>query len=229
MISYNIRTDGRKEGKPMLNTMGGRQKQLLKLLRGSKSGLSVDELSKGLEITRNAVRQHLSSLEAAGMVEAGTTRPSGGGRPQQLYILTEQGSESFPRQYSWLAQLVVSSIQREEGSENMGKRLNEIGAGVARQIRSEFPGLSTHEEKVEKLAEVMDQLGYNARNATLPGGEAVIEADNCVFHRMAVKDLEICHLDMGLMETFTDSKVEHHECMARGGNVCRFRFTPKDE
>lgn len=209
--------------------MGERQKQLLKLLRASKLGLSVDELSKGLEITRNAVRQHLTSLEAAGLITAGPTRPSGGGRPQQLYVLTELGKEMSPRQYSWLAQLVVASVRREEGLENMSKRMNEIGANVAQQIRSQYPGLSTHKEKVEKLAEVMDQLGYNARNATLPGGEAVIEADNCVFHTMAKKDLEICHLDRGLMETFTDSKVEQNECMARGGNVCRFKLKSRDE
>jgi predicted ArsR family transcriptional regulator len=209
--------------------MGERQKQLLKLLRASKPGLSVDELSKGLEITRNAVRQHLASLEAEGLVTTGPTRPSGGGRPQQLYILTELGKEMSPRQYSWLAQLVVASVRREEGLENMSKRMNEIGASVAQQIRSQYPDLTTHQEKVEKLAEVMDQLGYNARNATLPGGEAVIEADNCVFHTMAKKDLEICHLDRGLMETFTDSKVEQNECMARGGNVCRFKLKSRDE
>ncbi|SEL34808.1 helix-turn-helix transcriptional regulator [Nitrosovibrio tenuis] len=208
--------------------MGERQKQLLKLLRGSKPGLSVDELSKGLEITRNAVRQHLASLEAAGLIAAGPTRPSGGGRPQQLYILTELGKEMSPRQYSWLAQLVVASVGREEGVEDMGKRMKEIGANVAHQIRNQYPGLTTHKEKVEKLAEVMDQLGYNARNAMLPGGEAVIEADNCVFHTMAKKDLEICYLDRGLMETFTDSKVEQNECMVRGGNVCRFKLKPKD-
>lgn len=213
----------------MLNTIGGRQKQLLKLLRGSKPGMSVDELSKGLEITRNAVRQHLSSLEGAGLVKTGTTRPSGGGRPQQLYVLTDLGQESFPRQYSWLAQLVVASVQREEGAENMGKRLNDIGAGIGQQIRSQYPDLNTQEEKIEKLAEVMDQLGYNAKSATLPGGESVIEADNCVFHQMAARDFEICHLDKGLMETFTDSKVEQHECMARGGELCRFRFLPKKE
>jgi predicted ArsR family transcriptional regulator len=209
--------------------MGERQKQLLKLLRASKLGLSVDELSKGLEITRNAVRQHLASLEAAGLVTLGPTRPSGGGRPQQLYILTELGKEMSPRQYSWLAQLVVASVRREEGMENMSKRMNEIGANVAQQIRSQYPDLTTHQEKVEKLAEVMDQLAYHARNATLPGGEAVIEADNCVFHTMAKKDLEICHLDRGLMETFTDSKVEQNECMARGGNVCRFKLKSREE
>ena len=149
----------------MLNTMGERQKQLLKLLRGKRPGMSVDELAQGLEITRNAVRQHLATLEGAGLVTAGTTRPSGGGRPQQLYILTELGRESFPRQYSWLAQLVVASVQQEEGSENMGKRLNDIGVGVAQQMRSQYPNLKTHEEKVEKLAEVMDQLGYNAKKS----------------------------------------------------------------
>ena len=215
----------------MLNTIGERQKQLLKLLRGSRPGLSVDELSKGLEITRNAVRQHLSSLEGAGLVAAGSTRPSGGGRPQQLYVLTELGKESFPRQYSWLAQLVLASVRREEGVENMGKRLSEIGAGIAEQIRAQYPDLNTKtkEEKIDKLTEVMDQLGYNAKSAILPNGEKVIEADNCVFHQMAVKDMEICHLDRGLMETFTDSKVEQHECMARGGELCRFRFVSKKE
>ena len=85
------------------------------------------------------MRQHLASLEAVGLIAAGATRPSGGGRPQQLYVLTELGQESFPRQYSWLAQLVVASVQREEGAENMGKRLNDIGAGIARQIRSSTP------------------------------------------------------------------------------------------
>lgn len=204
--------------------MGERQRQLMKLLRANKSGLSVDELSKGLEITRNAVRQHLASLEAAGLVAAGSTCPSGGGRPRQLYILTELGKEMSPRQYSWLAQLVVASVRREVGVEDMGKRMSAIGANVAQQIRSQYPGLTTYREKVEKLAEVMDQLGYNARNAMLPGDEAVIEADNCVFHTMAKKDLEICHLDRGLMEAFTDSQVEQNECMARGGNVCRFKL-----
>lgn len=61
--------------------MGERQKRLLKLLRGNKPGPSMDELSKGLEITRNAVRQHLSSsLKVAGLVSAGATPV--GGRPQ---------------------------------------------------------------------------------------------------------------------------------------------------
>lgn len=55
----------------------------------------------------------------------------------------------------------------------------------------------------------------------------MIEADNCVFHELAAKHPEICDLDLALMGTFTDSDVDHQECMARGGNVCRFRFSGK--
>lgn len=210
----------------MLEILGDRQKQLLKLLLKTKSGLTVDELSKGLKITRNAVRQHLAALESDGLIALGSTRPSGG-RPQQLYALTEKGKEVFPRHYSWFAQLVIEAIKREHGADGLRERLGEIGASVAEQMRNQSPGLGTREQKVEKLAEVMDQLGYNARTVAVADKAPVIEADNCVFHELAIKNPEICHFDLEMMGTFTGSKVDHQECMARGGNVCRFRFTGK--
>lgn len=187
--------------------------------------MTVDELSKGLKITRNAVRQHLAALDSSGLIGQISTRPSGG-RPQQLYALTEKGKELFPRHYTWFAQLAVDSIAREHGAKGLGVRLDAIGSDVAKQLRTQYPALKTREQKVEKLAEVMQGLGYEARNATAPRGAPVIEADNCVFHSLAKKNPEICRLDLALLETFTDSRVDHQECMARGGNVCRFKFTP---
>lgn len=210
----------------MLDILGDTQKQLLKLLLKDKSGLTVDILSKGLKITRNAVRQHLAALESNGLVEQGATRPSGG-RPQQLYVLTDKGKEIFPRHYSWFAQLVIEGIKHEHGAEGLSERLSTIGSSVAEQLRTQNPGLKTRDQKVEKLAAIMDQLGYNAWNASAANKAPVIEADNCIFHELAIKNPEICHFDLALMGTFTDSNVDHQECMARGGNVCRFKFTAK--
>lgn len=207
----------------MLEILGNRQQQLLELLLRNKPGLTVDELSKGLAITRNAVRQHLAALESDGLVALGPTRPSGG-RPQQLYALTAKGKEAFPRNYSWFAQLVIEAIKREHGVDGLRKRLGDIGAEVAAQLRSQSPRLGTREQKVEKLATVMDDLGYNSK-VTASGKSPVIEADNCVFHELAVRNPEVCHLDLAMMGAFTDSKIDHQECMARGGNVCRFKFT----
>lgn len=212
----------------MLEILGDRQKSLLKLMLKNKSGLTVDELSKGLKITRNAVRQHLAALDSDGLITQGATRPSGG-RPHQLYALTEKGKEIFPRQYTWFAQLAVESIQHEHGAEGLSERLKAIGSNVGKQLLTQYPALETRGQKVAKLAEVMEQLGYNARNASAPRGAAVIEADNCVFHSLAIKNPEICKLDLALLETFTDSRVDHQECMARGGNVCRFKFMPKKD
>ncbi|MGH9783070.1 MAG: helix-turn-helix transcriptional regulator [Terriglobia bacterium] len=210
----------------MLEILGDRQKQLLELLLRTKSGLTVDELAKGLKITRNAVRQHLAALESDGLVALGPTRPSGG-RPLQLYALTDKGKEVFPRRYSWFAQLVIEAMKREYGAEGLRERLASIGSSIASQLRSQSPGLETREQKVEKLAAVMEQLGYNARSAGGTGKAPVIEADNCVFHELAMKNPEICHFDLAMMAAFTGSNVDHQECMARGGNVCRFKFTAK--
>lgn len=207
----------------MLDILGVRQKDLLKLLLKNKAGLTVDQLSVPLAITRSAVRQHLASLENDGLVEKGITRASGG-RPEQLYVLTDKGRECFPRHYSWFAQLLVESVQQESGADGLGTRLSAMGEKVGQQLRAQYPNLKTREEKVQKLSEIMEQFGYSTNNETSKA--AIIEADNCVFHTLALQNPAICQFDLALLSTFTDSKVDHQECMAKNGNVCRFKFMP---
>lgn len=210
----------------MLEILGTRQQALLRLLLRRKSGLTVDEISKALKVTRNAVRQHLAALEKNGLVAAGNTRPSGG-RPEQLYVLSDAGKELFPRHYSWLAQLVVESIKRESGPDGLRARLHDMGAAVAERMRRLHPGLATREQKVAKLSELMQDLGYDTRDNSDGAHPTTIEADNCIFHSLAMKNTEVCAFDLALLSTFAESKVEHQECMARGGNVCRFKFLPE--
>ena len=105
--------------------------------------------------------------------------------------------------------------------------MSSMGSNVAQQLLRQNSGLENQQQKVEKLSEVMAQLGYNAKSTVVGVGEPVIEADNCIFHNLAIKNPAVCEFDLALMSTFTDSKIDHQECMARGGNVCRFKFTPK--
>ena len=204
--------------------LGNRRKDLLRHLLDEKTGLTVDELSQRLAITRNAVRQHLAGLEKEALVVAGTTRPTGG-RPEQLYVLTDAGREFFPRQYSWLAQLVIESIREELGSEGLRRRLTALGAAVARRLRVQYPHAKTRRQRVAAVAELMEHMGYHAAPSTASGTR--LEAKNCVFHDLARKNPEVCQFDIALLASFTDSRVDHEECMAKGGNVCRFRFAPR--
>lgn len=210
----------------MLEILGARQKELLRLLLKNKSGMTADELSEGLNITRNAARQHLAALETDRLVEKGATRPSGG-RPEQLYRLTDKGRELFPRHYSWFAELLIESIKATAGEEGLRDRLREMGEQVANQLRNQNPDLASPEEKVQKLSEIMEQLGYNASHDIHAGAAPTIEADNCIFHHLATHNPDVCQFDLALMSAFTERAVDHQECMAKNGNVCRFRLYEK--
>lgn len=207
----------------MLELLGERQRALLRLLLQDKGGMTVDELARSLEVTRTAVRQHLTALEREGLVALGSSRPSGG-RPNRLYRLTAKGLELFPRQYAWLAQLIVASLKADGGGAALERRLAALGADIGAQLRAQHPEAKTRPQRVAKLAELMLELGYDA--AAAPGAPEIV-ADNCVFHQLAQRDPSICKFDLALLAAFTESGVEHKECMAKGGQACRFRFKPK--
>lgn len=208
----------------MLELLGNRRHELMKLLLRGKEGVTVDELSKRLHITRNAVRQHLAGLVADGLVTAGSTRPSGG-RPERLYHLTAAGHESFPRRYSWFAGLMVESMKKDAGPDGLRRRLTSLGTAVAKKLRAAHPGLSTRKEKLQALCVLMEDLGYDTGGVANSGN--TVEAFNCVFHDLARENPEVCQFDLALLSAFTDAKVEHDECMVKGGNVCRFRFSAR--
>jgi len=56
-------------------------------------------------------------------------------------------------------------------------------------------------------------------------GEEDIVAKNCVFHKLASECDEVCLFDISLMTSLLDSKIDHKECMVKGGDACRFSTT----
>ncbi len=210
----------------MADVYRSRRRLLLRHLLRNKTGATVDELAKSLGVTRTAVRQHLAASMRDGLVGRGSDRASGG-RPNNLYVLTDAGKEEFPRHYSWFAQLLIDAISNEHGVAGLKTRLGRIAAAVVAQLRSSAPEGASRRERVKQLSALMDELGYDARMARDLGGAPVIEADNCVFHNLAMKNPVICQFDLSLLSGYTHSKVDLHECMAKGGHVCRFRFLPR--
>jgi len=208
----------------MITLLGLRQQRLLTLLLENKVGLTVENLSKGLGITDNAVRQHLTALERDGIVIKGETQ-STGGRPEYLYGLTTAGQELFPRHYSWFAELLISSVREEQGSEALRERLETMGRAVGRQVAIKLAEITDKAKRIRALSVIMRELGYQSSpidriNEKLPA----IEASNCVFHSLAQRYPEVCYFDLAMMSEVVDSDIIHDECMVRSGNVCRFKF-----
>jgi predicted ArsR family transcriptional regulator len=208
----------------MLETLGMRQQALLRQLLDHKAGQTIDELAAKLDITRNAVRQHLTGLERDRLVESNGTRPSGG-RPQQLYVLSDRGRELFPRHYAWFAQLLIEALCEDAGAEVLGDRLEALGRRIGAQLReTDVRGAAgaTLASTLPRLVAHMADLGYGARAAEPAEAAPGIVASNCIFHHLAERYPQVCRFDLGLMGAYTRSTVEHRECMVRGGGHCRF-------
>jgi predicted ArsR family transcriptional regulator len=204
-------------------SLGGTQRGLLRALLHNKPGLTVDDLTGALKVSRNAVRQHLTALERDGVVARGRTQPSGG-RPEQMYVITEKGQELFPRQYSWFSEMLIGTLHAVLGDEGAAERLAEMGRSVGIGIARRLPGTAARHERVAAAADAMEGLGYEAK-VVATDDTLDIEAQNCVFHQLAMKYPDICKFDLALLSNATGQHVEHRTCMARGDSKCCFRFT----
>jgi DeoR family transcriptional regulator, suf operon transcriptional repressor len=205
---------------------GERQQRLLALLLERKQGQTADELAQALEISRSAAHQHLSVLAGAGYVEKSSQAPKGG-RPGFAWRLSERGVHLFPKQYAMFAELLIDGVKDSFGSDGLSESMQQLGRLLGERNLHRMRGKSPA-ERIEELARLMRELGYQSRTESEPGSELpLIDARNCVWHNLARRHREVCELDLALMESLLDADVEHAECMVRGGGACRFRVHPR--
>jgi predicted ArsR family transcriptional regulator len=206
----------------VLSTIGQRQKSLLSALLYSQAGMTVDALSRALAISRNAVNQHLASLEGNGFIET-KTLTSTGGRPSKVYTLTQQGRELFPRHYALFSNLLIRLLKEKIGQETLKSYLSELGEQLAAEFAGRLQDITRLEDKVTELAKIMYELGYEAQAGHDEEAQNEIVASNCVFHKLAEEYNDVCDLDLSLISAALGSvNIDHAECMVKGGTCCRF-------
>lgn len=206
-----------------LHQLGTTQQALLRHLLRNPAGVDVESLCLFLRISHNAVRQHLTALSTRGWVERSDSVATGG-RPQARFRLTAVGHELFPRNYAFIAGALLEAVGQRVGNDGMKAMLSELGTTLG---RSE-PTLAreTDAEVATALAERLNRAGYESLPTTR-GGQAQVEAFNCVFHSMARQNSDVCRFDIAFMEAATGRRIQHGECIVRGGHVCRFLIGPK--
>ena len=211
----------------MADQIGSRQRQLLELLLEHKAGLCIDEIAKALNISRNAVQQHISVLESEGYLQVGVLHKTGG-RPVRRYVLTEAGINSFPKQYAWFSKLMLTDLKNEIGAEAFQRYMYKLGDHLSQGYSYRFAGKQADERRLE-LLKIMDELGFKTGNKADSGSpeRSTIKAYNCIFHDVAQKHAEICQFDIALMTALLEKDVELTECMAKGGGVCCFKIIDK--
>lgn len=193
-----------------------RWRLLREVLRHRDSGRTVEELADAMEVSRNAVQQHVTALERDGLVRVLELR-STGGRPGRAYTLTEAGLEVFPRSYAQMADGLLRHVRRAYGEAGLNRLLDDMANEIAADLAPRLEGVRG-KERVEMVVRMLDELGYDARLDEA----GRITAVNCVYHELTRSSRAVCRFDTHLVRLLVGDDVAHLRCMADGQASCVF-------
>jgi predicted ArsR family transcriptional regulator len=198
------------------------QRKILDYLLNHADGATLEELSDHLGLSKTGTKEHLIRVDSLGYITHVDTKGSVG-RPKRRYVLTPEGHEAFPRQYSWLSNALLELLAKDLGAAGTTQMMTKLADSVAKSMEARFAKAATPAERLAELTAAMNELGYRAslRQSDLRKG-AVIEATNCVYHSVAKRHPALCRFDVKFMENATGLDVKLESCIARGASVCKF-------
>ncbi|HKP04270.1 MAG TPA: ArsR family transcriptional regulator [Chthoniobacterales bacterium] len=168
--------------------------QILTLLR--QRDRTVGELATELQLTDNAVRAHLMTLERDGFVGQAGTR-AGSRRPHALFTVTGAVEHVFPKSYGRLLDLVLGAIARRLGPRELGKAMREVGREIAGENMARAPARS-HQQRIELAVQILSELGGAATVERVDGTD-VIRGRGCPIAAATAKHPEACLIAESLL------------------------------
>lgn len=210
----------------MMAITGSSQQEVLNQLMERRSGTTLEELIAALGLSRTAVNQHLMVLEREGYVQKAAPRKTGG-RPQNVYVLTETGTNLFPKQYSWFSKLLIQTLREQMGEEKLSRYMYDMGVNLSANLIPRLIG-KNRAERIAEVVKIMNETGFIAKTISPEDPDKLprVECKNCVYHDLSKDYPEVCRFDIGFLSGLMGAEVEHQSCVQRGGDCCRFRFVP---
>src|SRR4051812_48201204 len=84
------------------------------------------------------------------------------GRPKRRYLLSPDGHEAFPRQYSWLSNVLLELLAKDLGAAGVYRIMNSLADGVAKSMEARFRNAKSSPELLVELTKALNDLGYRA-------------------------------------------------------------------
>jgi predicted ArsR family transcriptional regulator len=189
--------------------------RIVALLR--RGALSVEELAESLELTDNAVRAQLATLEKDGLVRAAGVRREGAvGKPATLYTVAEEASPVFSSAYAPL----LSALLLELGSRVPPALLESALRDAGRRLAPARHARGSYAERVRAGAGLLTDLGADADLVRVRDGYE-IRGHGCVVSEAVNACPATCRAVEALLSEFTGAAVTEH-CDRSTAPSCRF-------
>lgn len=188
--------------------------QIITLLR--RSSRTVDELAQALNLTDNAVRAHLATLERDGVVQQRGVR-RGSGKPASVYDLAPEAEQLFPKAYVPVLQQVLAILSERLPTDEVETLLREVGRRMAVQWKIPPGELRV---RLEAAVEVFTELGGMAE-IEQDDGHYAIRSYSCPLASLLPGHPEVCRLAETLLTDLVGVPVQEH-CEYDGVPRCSF-------
>jgi predicted ArsR family transcriptional regulator len=181
--------------------------QIVTLLR--RSGRTVEDLARSLDLTDNGIRAHLAVLERDGIVrQRGSVRSSsGGGKPAYVYELTQEAEDLFPKAYEPTLRRLLDVLSDQLGPEESEALLRSVGRRLAGEHSTRADGAHA---RLETAVEVLNELGGLAELEERDGA-VVIRGYSCPLAGVTPEHPEVCRMAEALVAELAGVPV-HERC-----------------
>jgi predicted ArsR family transcriptional regulator len=193
--------------------------RIVTILRGSTC--TVEELAGQLELTDNAVRAHLLTLERDGLVRQSGVR-RGLRKPHFTYTLTPEAEGLFPKAYDALLNQLIAVLKNRLTPAQIEEVLREVGRYVASDAAAET-GPSDLESRLQTALKVLAAIG-GAAVVEEYDDKIVICSSGCPLAAVVAVHPEVCQLAETLIREIVKAPVREH-CDRETTPKCRFEIT----
>ena len=191
--------------------------QIVTILRGSPC--TVEELAGKLELTDNAVRAHLLTLERDGLVRQSGLR-RGPRKPHFTYVLTPEADALFPKAYDALLNQLIAVLKTRLDQAEIDDVLREVGRAVA--AAAPASNKADLEGRVQTALKVLEAIGGSAE-VEQHGDKIVIRGNSCPLAAAVGVHPEVCRLAETLVAEIVQAPVRE-VCDRDGRPKCRFEI-----
>jgi predicted ArsR family transcriptional regulator len=192
--------------RPQAKPEGTKQAILQLLLREQ---LTPSDLARRLGVTPVAVRQHLATLSALGLVEGRRVRV-GPSRPPEVYRLSPEGRRVFPKRYDLLLAELLEVLLSQSGAD----RTLAAVADAARRLAGKAPPSSDDSDRgrwTRLLAWLEQEFAWEADAIGPEGRPSRLVIHHCPFQDVSSRHREVCGVFFSTLVAALepDARLEH--------------------
>lgn len=205
----------------MKNTRVTTKEKLIDLLK-IKTEMTVSQMAQALEITEMAVRKHLNILERDSFIHI-TEVKQPLGRPVQVFSLTPQADELFPKSYDNLTVDFLNDLQEIQGDEIINRLFERRSKRLASKYLPYMKDADSNEQRLETLKDIQIDKGYMADFIKIDDGQFEFIEHHCPIFEVAKDFNQACHCETKMFkEVLNTNNVQRTSCKADGDTHCHF-------